>query len=289
MRTLVISGEGIGNMVETTPLISSLSKLGDVDVWAKPTTPGTECVLANPEFVKDVYSYPARPTRSYDGVFQTYSANTRKDPAFGKFPKSVLYEFTQEDQRDAQTIGEARANLRMIEKAGLSHAGAESFAALGKDRWEKADVVLHPGAYNASKKWPRFQELETRLKLDGLKVVDADKNRLPLPDLAASVKAAKVFVGNDSGPAHIAAAVRTHTAIIYGPTAMVKNLPFNAVFVTQVSAERDCSPCVYQRARHDKCGYKCLKEVDAVTMRNLTRSLLRIASPAKKGEKQEES
>ncbi|HWF38750.1 MAG TPA: glycosyltransferase family 9 protein [Candidatus Acidoferrales bacterium] len=41
---------------------------------------------------------------------------------------------------------------------------------------------------------------------------------LPLPDLIALISQARLFIGNDSGPVHLAAACGTPAVVIYGPT-----------------------------------------------------------------------
>ena len=41
---------------------------------------------------------------------------------------------------------------------------------------------------------------------------------LPLPDLIALISQARLFIGNDSGPVHLAAASGTPAVVIYGPT-----------------------------------------------------------------------
>jgi heptosyltransferase-2 len=43
------------------------------------------------------------------------------------------------------------------------------------------------------------------------------ENRLPLRKLAALISQASVFVGNDSGPRHIAVAVETPSVTLFGP------------------------------------------------------------------------
>jgi heptosyltransferase III len=93
-------------------------------------------------------------------------------------------------------------------------------------------IVLHPGAGNAAKVWPAYAALARALHESGVPVVimtgPADPDAgvpaarlardLPLPRLAALVAAARAFVGNDSGPSHLAAAVGCRTVALFGPT-----------------------------------------------------------------------
>jgi ADP-heptose:LPS heptosyltransferase len=101
-------------------------------------------------------------------------------------------------------------------------------------------IVLHPGAGSAAKVWSGFGALARRLIARGQPVVvtggPADGPVLaglkragaldgahvlpdpPLPQVAALAADARGFVGNDSGPTHLAAAVGCPTLALFGPT-----------------------------------------------------------------------
>lgn len=101
-------------------------------------------------------------------------------------------------------------------------------------------VVLHPGAGNRAKVWPDFARLARALRREGWPVVVlegpadgaavaavlADAGPPPLPvardlDLvavAALLAEVWAFVGNDSGPTHLAAVVGCRTVALFGPT-----------------------------------------------------------------------
>ncbi|MBT4502943.1 MAG: glycosyltransferase family 9 protein [Gemmatimonadetes bacterium] len=99
------------------------------------------------------------------------------------------------------------------------------------------NVVFHPGSGGRHKCWPleRFLELAEELQQRRIQIlflwgpVEEDRlGRLPDPlhplhppgllDLAGLLARADLFVGNDSGPSHIAAAVGTPTLTLFGPT-----------------------------------------------------------------------
>ena len=114
-------------------------------------------------------------------------------------------------------------------------------ARLSLDR-DRSTVVLHPGSGSARKCWPmeRFVHLARLLRARNVRVLfalgpvereswsaavieelTAAVDLLPELDLgefAAVLHAVDVFVGNDSGPAHLAALVRTATLALFGPT-----------------------------------------------------------------------
>ena len=99
------------------------------------------------------------------------------------------------------------------------------------------NVVFHPGSGGLHKCWPleRFLELAEELRQRCVQVlflwgpVEEERlGRLPDPflplhppgllELAGLLARADLFVGNDSGPSHIAAAVGTPTLTLFGPT-----------------------------------------------------------------------
>jgi len=102
-------------------------------------------------------------------------------------------------------------------------------------------VLLHPGSGGQRKCWPaeRFAQLANQLGHRGCRValvlgpVEAERGTdltdqleaecetlVPpdLPSLAGLLAAARLFIGNDSGPGHLAAAVGTATLSLFGPT-----------------------------------------------------------------------
>lgn len=125
--------------------------------------------------------------------------------------------------------------------------GGECLEAAGLNP-QRPHVVIHPGAGSPAKCWPveRFVEL-ARLILrmrqahnGGYGIVfvlgPVEQDRWPaekvegirrgfpalvgpsLADLAGALKGAAAFVGNDSGVAHLAAAVGTPTVALFGPS-----------------------------------------------------------------------
>jgi len=114
-------------------------------------------------------------------------------------------------------------------------------AGLMPNRVRGKHVVIHPGAGAVEKQWPieRFVELASRLK--GMNVPvrvvlgEAETERMsreaistlenlaevvrPLTylDLLKEIQDARTFVGNDSGPGHLAAIIGVPTVSLFGP------------------------------------------------------------------------
>ncbi len=107
---------------------------------------------------------------------------------------------------------------------------------------EAGTVVLHPGSGGAAKCWPepRYRELAGRLTARGHQVVvvlgEVERERWSAEVVSAwesehevvwprgamglveVVRGAGVYVGNDSGPTHVAAGVGVATIALFGPT-----------------------------------------------------------------------
>jgi len=87
-------------------------------------------------------------------------------------------------------------------------------------------VVIHPFASNPRKRWPleKFRQVERRVgspvswcagpgeEIDGAVRIDN------LYELGCWLAEARVYIGNDSGISHLAAAVGTPTLVLFGPT-----------------------------------------------------------------------
>jgi lipopolysaccharide heptosyltransferase II len=133
-------------------------------------------------------------------------------------------------------------------------------------------AVLHcaggtnPGMALARKRWPveRFAELARRILATGSTVVLVGANedraladalkasirtdlvdyvgRLTLGELAALAVRANVYVGNDSGPSHLAEAAGANVVVLFGPSDQIVYGP-RSRRAAAVSAGLWCSPC----------------------------------------------
>jgi len=88
--------------------------------------------------------------------------------------------------------------------------------------------------------------LDELSKLSTVPVITFDD--LTLPEITALASRAKVFVGNDSGIAHIAAAVNTPTVVVFGSSNRTHWRPWTDAPNEIVFNPFDCQPCP---------GYEC--------------------------------
>ena len=138
-------------------------------------------------------------------------------------------------------------------------------------------VVLHPGARWPTKLWPAaaWARLAAWLSREqGLRVVitgsAADRQlaadivahleeealnlagRTSLKELAGILQQARLAVTADTGPMHLAAALGTPVAALFGPTAPWRTGPFGSAHEI-VRLGLDCSPCFQRRCPEPRC------------------------------------
>jgi hypothetical protein len=157
----------------------------------------------------------------------------------------------------------------------LLAAGRDWLAARG---WNDRDtlIVLHPGAGSKIKRWPvsRFTEFARRVLLEDrrrLLIVEGSAERglagqiaralpadraavfdsMSLNLLAAVVAHGNLFVGNDSGVAHLAAALNVRCIVLFGPTAPQHWAPLGKN-VTVLRNARGCEACT-SAGNHHTC------------------------------------
>jgi heptosyltransferase-1 len=168
------------------------------------------------------------------------------------------------------------------------------------ERWLKEQavekfVLFNPGAGWGAKQWPaeRYGSVARRLADDGLKSIVnfgpgeenlaraveaasggvAERLAGSLSQLIALTRRASLFIGGDTGPLHLAAALRIPVVGIYGPTDPARNGPFGA---SSIVLRSPSSLTTHARwARPDKG----LLEIDADQVVAAARQLLSTRSP----------
>ena len=152
---------------------------------------------------------------------------------------------------------------QMVEKYGLKN---------------RKYIVLAPGASKVTKEWIYYEELANKLaaetdydvvviggKEDYLKVKEIQRiqnlaGKLNFKESGVILKYAKFAVTNDSGPFHIARAMKTKTIVIFGPTDP-KMFTYNERTYL-LTSRQDCSPCsLHGDKKCPKGHFKCMKEL----------------------------
>lgn len=166
----------------------------------------------------------------------------------------------------------------------------------------KGVVAICPGSINSrAKRWPanRFAALADRLLQDGRQVVlvgsanerdvtdEVTRNMKGQPLVltgTTSLEQAEAVLGlvdlvvtNDTGPAHIAAALGRPTVVIFGPTNPLTTRPFSS-FAEVVRHPPDCAPCMLRDCPID---HRCMTAISVNEVFDKSMALLKRISFSK--------
>jgi ADP-heptose:LPS heptosyltransferase/GT2 family glycosyltransferase len=168
-------------------------------------------------------------------------------------------------------------------------------------------ICIHPTSGNPIKEWPvdYFAALIDRLvAADGARIVlvgapgDEDVatalmeqvrhrhavtslvGKVPVAELPSLLAEASLFVGNDSGPKHIAAALGVPTVGIHGGTVDVREWGPVGPAAIAVSRSVVCSPCYLSDAADCRRGVVCIRQLEPDRVYMACKRLLLLAAPA---------
>ncbi len=182
----------------------------------------------------------------------------------GEFPTFPLEDADREEAarvlREAGLEGRPFAVFHIAASKPPRAWHPERFGAVGRGLWERHGLT--PVLVGA----PGDAEVHARFRNACPGAVDL-AGKTSLRGMAALLARASLFVGNDSGPMHLAAAAGVPTVAVFGPGAPRKTVPRTASgAVRAVYASLPCSPCrqaFWQECRPAASGKPpCLEAVD---------------------------
>jgi lipopolysaccharide heptosyltransferase II len=175
-----------------------------------------------------------------------------------------------------------RPKTRLTVKPELEDFAARIFRQYEIDE-DYPFALIHPASVFATKQWAveNFAAVVQHLYDRGIiSVAVGTKDDLPtlmdlfntsplavllhdktLPEITAMAAKAKVFVGNDSGIAHIAVAVKTPSVVIFGSSNVEHWRPWSDAPHEVVTENLPCAPCA---------GYKCAEFDEPQCIRRIT-------------------
>jgi lipopolysaccharide heptosyltransferase III len=208
-----------------------------------------------------------------------------------------------------ESIHEVEKNLRLLPGLGIEPSERPLTYAIPREdaEWAEAQLArlqdrpivhVHPTSRWMFKTWDPYHmaAVMSELQSRGHRIVltcgpDLDETKhcqailhhanpdlqflgtLTLKQLGALIARARVFLGVDSAPMHIAAAVRTPTVALFGPTGAENWSPWQ---VPSVVLQKSC-PC--KEARAEKCDWRkdivraCLAAITVEEVFNAVRKL----------------
>jgi heptosyltransferase-2 len=90
-------------------------------------------------------------------------------------------------------------------------------------------------------------------------------------EVAALISVADVLVTNDTGPAHIGAAIGTPTLVIFGPTNPLTTRPYGSAGEI-IRHPPDCAPCMLRECPID---HRCMTAITAEEVFQRTAAVIR--------------
>ncbi|MGB8951897.1 MAG: lipopolysaccharide heptosyltransferase II [Candidatus Aminicenantales bacterium] len=185
--------------------------------------------------------------------------------------------------------------IKISVSAEEKEAARQKLAALGCDL-KKPLVILNPGAaYGSAKRWPPFKFAEiaallqekrnaeplfigsseemglTQSIISKMKILPKSLvGKTSLRELLGVISQSALFLSNDSGPVHIANALRTPVVAIFGPTNPRITGPFHQPAVV-IQKETACSPCRYRDCPYD---HRCMMGISSEEVYDVSRKFL---------------
>lgn len=216
-----------------------------------------------------------------------------------------------------ESLHEVNMNLRLLDLLGAGYRQIYPDIGLRRDEMDWAEQVLkgfagmddlrigmHCGAAmgHTYKMWPlsRYEELIMKLNRElNVKIIlfgGLEEKRLmkslsercdkclidmsgqyAIRQSAALISCCDLMVGGDTGPMHIASAVKVPSVVIFGPTNAIRSCPFGPDSnVRIVSLNRSCSPCSTIRSPFQGCDdeMRCLMDLTSDEVWRMIRQML---------------
>ena len=139
----------------------------------------------------------------------------------------------------------------------------EEFAKIAIEMSKKYDIVIFggPSETNIAK------DIENELVSNGITNYQNLAGKTTIAELIEKIAGLDLFITNDSGPMHIAAAYKVKTIAIFGPTKFTETNQWNNSNGEIVTKNLDCAPCMKRVCplKH----HNCMKNITAADVLNV--------------------
>lgn len=289
-KALVVIGDGLGNVIEQTPLVYAVSQMfAETNIWLPRSRPDIPSLLQGMPNVNKVSTSWEVDFDNSDVMFGTWLAARKVKGQ--EFPGGRYIGGSPLTKQRS----EADVCLDPVRRVGWEGDMPPYY--IGWDEWPDPADYTHDGPIIGIttgrlhrpmwrfKAYPpvsyarmvellqeqfrgkaRFIQLgwEHDQKIPHDAVIDT-RHRGTLRQTMGLVSCCNIFVGNDTGLCHASAALGVPTVVVFGPTLQSKALPpKNAV---AVSAGLECQPCQptgmgrYPKSKR-KCDHECMQTLD---------------------------
>lgn len=234
MRRLVIRPGGTGDFIVSLPALECM-RGDDLEVWAAaPNVPlarfadRARAIASTGLDLLGVTEPPARVVeelRGFDSIVSWYGANR---PEFRELVRALGLPFLFLTALPPEGSGLHATEFCLLQVRSMANAASDGIPRIRCDVERENFAVIHPFSGSARKNWPleNFRALARRLErtmpvswcagaedppLEGAVRID------DLYELACWLARARLYIGNDSGITHLAAAVGTPVLALFGP------------------------------------------------------------------------
>ena len=235
MRRLVIRPGGIGDFIVSLPALECL-RADYLEIWAAtPNLPlvrfadGVRSIASTGLDLLGVAEPPPRlidDLRGFDGIVSWYGANR---PDFRDLTGSLGLPFTFFQALPPDSSGQHATDFYLDQVRTMVDCASDGLPRIRCDVEREDFAVIHPFSGSARKNWPldKFRRLVSGLERRMPVRWCAGREDPPLAgavriddlyELARWLARARLYVGNDSGITHLAAAVGTPVLALFGPT-----------------------------------------------------------------------
>lgn len=139
----------------------------------------------------------------------------------------------------------------------------EEFAKIAIEMSKKYDIVIFGGPTETN----IAKDIENELVSKGITNYQNLAGKTTIPELIEKIAGLDLFITNDSGPMHIAAAYKVKTIAIFGPTKFTETNQWNNPNGEIVTKNLDCAPCMKRVCplKH----HNCMKDITAADVLNV--------------------
>jgi ADP-heptose:LPS heptosyltransferase len=241
MRTLVIHLGGIGDFLLSCPAISALRASGPVELLGRRerlqvAVDGGLADAAHDAGAFDLdtlFTAPSPRLRGLLAGFDRCVAWLRPDDAMLDALRGCGVEQAHAYPGLPPADWARHASAYYLDCLGLDDPGPPRLSFQNGEGLPDLDAVIQPGSGGVQKNWPldNFRKVADELTRRGRRVVwctgPAEEHMkglqpslpaMPLSSLGRTLARARIYIGNDSGITHLAAAAGCRTLAIFGPT-----------------------------------------------------------------------
>jgi lipopolysaccharide heptosyltransferase II len=223
--------------------------------------------------------------------FMTYISGAKYRLGFEDSGREIFFNMRSPSTLPQKRMVEHLSDLAVAAGAETVDSEPEIFLSEEEKKWalsllsdmgleESLIIAVHPGAFYPSQRWPaeRFGESARQIiehcrtaififggknerhLLEKIRNIAGDRSHifcgLPLRQFMALLNCCSLLICNNSGPLHIASALRIPTVSMTGPTVVPLWLPPSENHIA-VNKELQCSPC----NRADCRDHSCMEQI----------------------------